>query len=296
MALLPAYQMDKELPVLKVLYRNTHRVQESGLAQNKVLKTVSSTDLLGGASGGELLRHATRAADMQQAERIFAAQVGRSVDDAYNHLLWSVQDDTDVHRFVLAHRSLGLIDIVGQENAHTMLRQCVQYSVCVERGWKKRGSEPPIRRLIPKLIDQYKLLSRKLGTRQPEDSWLDEMARIIHDRDREQATDVVSAALADGMAPEAVGQAIALAANQLVLRQETHEGIGRRTHGVHSSAAANAWRNMVRVANHRNTVVGLLVSANLTRRFRTERLTESEPYPHAAHRQSVKTTDAKRLL
>ncbi len=46
MALLPAYQIAQELPkeqqplpILKVLYRNTHRIQESGWAKNKGSKT-----------------------------------------------------------------------------------------------------------------------------------------------------------------------------------------------------------------------------------------------------------------
>ena len=80
----------------------------------------------------------------------------------------------------------------------------------------------------------------------------------------------MAAALADGIRPEAVGEAISLAANQLVLRDP-----GRRKEqasagkpvgsvhgdsvGVHASDSANAWRNIARVSNPRNTVASLIV-------------------------------------
>ncbi len=70
MALLPAYQMARELPqerrplpVLKVLYRNTHRIQESGLAKKKMLRPISQGDLPDGAQDGKLLLEATRSSN-----------------------------------------------------------------------------------------------------------------------------------------------------------------------------------------------------------------------------------------
>ncbi len=307
MALLPAYQMAQELPtdrralpVLKVLYRNAERIQASGLSKSKRLKAVTPSELPADA-GGEFLRQASRAADMEQAERIFAAQAKQSIEDAYNHLLWSVQDATDVHRFVLAHRTWGLIDVVGQQQAHTMLRQCIRYCVDVES--KMAGAnrpEPAVRQLTPKLLDQYHLLSQPLGTREPEDAWLDEMAHYILDHAPAQSMEAIAGALAEGFSPEAVGQAITLAANQLVLRHDTNENIGRRTHGdspgVHSSDQANAWRSVARVANQRNQVVGLMVAAYCTRDFRSPRTVEVDPYPHHSHREAVEGTDARSLL
>ena len=55
----------------------------------------------------------------------------------------------------------------------------------------------------------------------------------------------IQTALADGISPEVVGEAISLASNMLVLKQGPENW---RTHGdssgVHSSDATNAWRNM----------------------------------------------------
>src|SRR6185436_15151486 len=80
------------------------------------------------------------------------------------------------------------------------------------------------------------------------------------------------AALAEGMSPAAIGEAITLAANQLLLRDQ-----GRRPNeevagkplgsvhgdsiGVHACDSANAWRNMARVSNHRNTCASLILGA-----------------------------------
>ena len=67
MALMPAYQMAAELPaarralpVFKVLYRNTHRMQDVGGRKNEVLHPVVDASLPSGRPAGEVLREATR--------------------------------------------------------------------------------------------------------------------------------------------------------------------------------------------------------------------------------------------
>ena len=304
MALVPALQLAAELPkerqplpVLKVLYRNTHRMQQSGHHEKKMLKTVEPAKLPAGADGGQLLLDATRAGSMDQAEGIFAALVkDRSRQEAYNDLLRIVQDNANVHRFVLAHRAWQLIDVVGKEHAHTILRQCVRYCVDMEPRLAKGGG-PRVRKLVPGLLDQYGLLGKKLGTRKADDVWVAELSQIVFHRNAEQACDAVAAAMAEGMSLEAVGEAISLAANQLVLRQDNRGNSGWRTHGaapgVHSSDALNAWRNMVRVSDQRNAVIGLIVAAYDTGQYRAY---EQGPYPHEKHREAVKTRDAKKLL
>jgi hypothetical protein len=307
MALLPALQMSRELPkdrqplpVLKVLHRNTKRIQESGFLKNKVLKPIARSTAAKSVGGGESLRKATRAGDMQAAENLFAAQMqSGSLKEAYNRLLWSVQDNANVHRFVLAHRAFGLIDVVGPEHAHTMLRQCVRFCVKSEDNRiKRKQPEPPHRRLIPRLLDQYKLLSRKPGKRQPGDQWLEEMSMLIHRSDKDKVLDAVAAALGEGIAPEVVGQAISLGANQLVLRQGVRKDGSHRCHGdspgVHSSDSTNAWRNMARVSDHRNATVGLMIGAYHVAQFQNH--TETEPFPLESHLETIKTTDAGELL
>src|SRR5687767_15474975 len=63
MALAPAYHMARELPedrralpVLKVLYRNTNRIQEHGGRASEVLHTVKPGVLSAGHDPGEALR------------------------------------------------------------------------------------------------------------------------------------------------------------------------------------------------------------------------------------------------
>src|SRR5438132_3064970 len=70
MALHPAYLMARELPkerqplpVLKVLYRNSNRMQETGGRQNEVLKPVKPAPGVSGQPAGEGLRAIARGHD-----------------------------------------------------------------------------------------------------------------------------------------------------------------------------------------------------------------------------------------
>src|SRR6516164_8614796 len=84
MALVPAYEMAQKLPedrrplpVFKVLYRNTGRIQDFGGVKQEVLHPVEAEALPPNRDGGELLREATRRADVNGAERTFAALAKR---------------------------------------------------------------------------------------------------------------------------------------------------------------------------------------------------------------------------
>ena len=316
MALVPALEMSKEmpearraLPVLKVLYRNTTRIQEKGGRKNEVLHPVKAVDLPKEKLTGEALREVTRKADMDAAERTFAAIAQEPPGEAFNHLQFAVEDEVDVHRVVLAWRAYALLDVTGKEQAHTLLRQSVRY--CVEsEQWRlnnKRG-EPPVRAVLPKLLDQYKLLSRPAGDKKAEDKWVEQLAETIWSSSREKAADAAAAALAEGISPEAVGEAISLAANQLVLRDP---GRGRNDNpakpqgschgdsvGVHASDAANAWRNIARVSDQRNTVASLIVGAFHTAGQGSSQggSLNKQPYPWPEHLEKVTTKEASTLL
>ena len=134
MALVPAYQMSRELPdshkalpILKVFFRNTNHIQQSGGHAHEALHPVSPAPLSSGECSGEALRDLVRNRDVQAAERAFAALTEKSVPDAYNDLQYLVQDYIDVHRVVLAWRAWSLLDLAGKENAHTLLRQSVRF-------------------------------------------------------------------------------------------------------------------------------------------------------------------------
>jgi hypothetical protein len=308
MALVPARHMAKELPedraalpVLKVLYRNTASMQASGGRKHEALHAVGEAELPKDRPGGEVLRDATRAADMDRAERTFATLAHTSLGDAYNDLQFSIQDDVDVHRVVLAWRSWAVLDLTGKEHARNLLRQSVRYCVDAE----KNGGNREVRTVLPKLLDQYKLVGRPLGNRKADDAWVAQLADTVYSGARAQAADAVAAALADGMSPEAVGEAISLAANRLVLcdpgrtKQQANAGkpegsVHGASRGVHASDSANAWRNIARVSDARNTVASLIVGA-----FHTAGQTggfNKDPQPLPEQLEKITAKDADGLL
>ncbi len=279
MALAPSLQMSRELPeerrplpVLKVLYRNTNRIQQFGGGQHEVLHPIAAEPLPTDRPAAEVLRDAVRHEDVQGAERVFAAVAQEPVAQAYNDLQYSIQDEIDVHRVVLAWRAWVMLDLVGQEQAHTLLRQSVRFCVDEERNCHRTGRSPEVRTVLPRLLDQYRLVGKPLGTRSADDAWVEHLAGVVYGGNRARAAEAAAAALAEGFSPEAVGEAISLAANRLVLgdpgrkKQQAVPGkpagsIHGASVGVHASDAANAWRNIARVSNARNTVASLIVGA-----------------------------------
>jgi hypothetical protein len=310
MALLPSYQMAQELPkdrqalpVLKVLYRNTRRIQEFGGIKKEVLHPVTPAELPKDRSGGDLLREATRKPDVDAAERTFAALAKGPIGEAYNHLQFTVQDELDVHRVVLAWRAWAVLDLAGKEQAHTLLRQSVRFCCDEEKG--RKGTTPEIRTVLPKLLDQYKLVGKELGKRKAENGWIEKLAETIYGTDRVKAADAVAAALAEGISTEDVGEAISLAANRLVLcdpgRTKAQASEGKpegSTHGasvgVHASDSANAWRNIARVSDQRNTVASLIVGAYHTAGQSSG--LNKEPYPRPEQLEKINAKDADGIL
>jgi hypothetical protein len=313
MALAPSYQMAQEmpkeeqaLPVLKVLHRNARSIQEWGGQAKEALHAVAAAELPKDRPGGKLLREASRKGDMAAAERTFAALAQGPAGEAFNQLQLIVRDDADVHRVVLAWRSWAMLDLAGQEQARTLLRQSVHFCVDWEKFLlRKRLAPPAIRTLLPKLLDQYKLAGRSLGQRKAEAAWIERLAETVYGNDRDRAADAAAAALAEGMSPEDVGEAIALAANRLVLsdpgrsKEEDDEGkpegsVHGDSHGVHASDATNAWRNIARVSNPDNTIAGLIVAAYFTAGWSSGYRKQALPRP--ADLEKIKAKDAAVLL
>ena len=302
MAMLPALEMSgqlasgrRPLPVLKVLYRNSQQIQEVGGASTTKLHALDASEAAEHATQGDLseqIRDACRNVDVGLGENLLAT-VGDSPLEAFNALQLAMQDDLNVHRFVFAHRTYGLVGLLGKEYSYSLLRQCVRFCANHEQNRiDHKRPDSPIRALIPKLLDQYKLAGKKLGKRDPGDAAIDELSQAIYHGPREQA---VASALTEGMAPEVVGEAISLASNLYVLRQGADKW---RTHGdsagVHSSDATNAWRNMARVAESRHAVSGLIVAAYHAG-IQSAPFT-APAYPTDEHRAVVKVSNAAGLL
>ena len=287
MALSPALHMSRELsgaqqalPVFKVLYRNTNRINERGGRANEVLHPVKPASLSEGQPAADTMRDAVRKKNTALAEGTLAALAQRSPDDAFNSLLHAVQENQEVHRVVLPYRAWDLLDVVGREHAATLLRQSVRYCVRAESGRRPAWDQPAA--LLARMLEQHKLLDRTPGTKTAEDAWVDQLSQTIFKSTQAQAAEAVAAALAEGFAPAVIGEAISLAANQLVLRDHgrtpREESVGKpvgSVHGdsigVHACDSANAWRNMARVSNTRNTFACLILGAHQVAHDRIER-------------------------
>jgi hypothetical protein len=316
MALAPALHMASELPqglqplpVFKVLYRNTNRIQEKGGRKDEVLHVVKPGTLRKDESGAEMLRDAVHNKNVSDAEQTFAVLAKTSPDAALNGLLEEVQENTEVHRVVLPYRAWDLLGLIGKDQAHTLLRQSVRYCVKAE-SWPRPANWDEPRSLLPKLLDQHGLLGRTLGTREVDDKWVADLSETLFRSSPQQAAEAAAASLAEGIVPSAIGEAISLAANQLVLRDRGRsprdESPGKppgSVHGdsigVHASDSANAWRNLARVSNTRNTFACLILGAYQVALDRTNRggdFANWDPLPFKANLDQVKSAEPQALL
>jgi hypothetical protein len=316
MALAPAFEMSRELPVerqalpvFKVLYRNSQRMQEKGGRTAEVLHTVRPAELTSNRAGGEVLLNAVRRKDKEVAERTFAALAGQSTTEAFEQLLVAVQDAQEVHRVVLPYRAYALLDIVGREHAHTLLRQSVRY--CVDNESPKYSAHyAGSRALLPKLFDRFGLAGRTPGNRSMDDAQLEELSQTIFRSSADQSAEAVAAALAEGFSPDTIGEAISLAANQLILRDAGRPAnaaqpgkpagsVHGASIGVHGCDAANAWRNMARIAGPRNKFACLILAAYQVALDRTDPGVDFvgwQPRPWAEHMRTVTVSDPADLL
>jgi hypothetical protein len=144
-----------------------------------------------------------------------------------------------------------------------------------------------------------------LGNKNLTDAELLRLADAIYGSSRQQAAEAVAAALAEGIAPAAIGEAMSLAANQLVLhdpgRKPEHASAGKPpggvhgdSVGVHASDAANAWRNIAAVGLPRQTAAALIVGAYHTA-GQTPQVGNS-PYVSPEQLDSVRETNPTSLL
>jgi len=312
MALAPALHMARELPetlqalpVFKVLYRNTNRIQEKGGRKEEVLHKIADAS----TRANEALREAVHRKDVNAAENAFAGLAQAGPDEALNELLHTVQEQTEVHRVVMPYRAWDLLDLIGKEHAHTLLRQSVHYCIKAET-WPRGGNANEPRTLLPKLLEQHKLLDREPGTRKGEDAFIDQLSQTIFKSTPEQAAEAAAGALAEGFAPSDIGEAVSLAANQLILRDlgrtPREEVAGKpvgSVHGdsigVHACDSACAWRNLARVSNARNTFSCLILGAYQVALDRTARggdFLHWDPLPVSRHVELITSTDPEPLL
>lgn len=272
MAMAPALDMahrmpqgQQPLPIIKVLYRNAARMQETGGAATEALRPIHAQAAL-----STTLRESVHARDVIQAEQVLAQRAAESPQAAYSELLDTVEENADVHRVVLASRVWDMLELVGQRHAETMLRQSVRYCIDNETWRSQRPTHPPT--LLPRLLDQYRLLDpAATRTRHGDDRWIETFHETIFRSTPEAAAEAVAAALAEGFALTDVFEAIALATNQLVLRDAGRTGrqvqpnkpegsVHGDSIGVHASDSSHAWRRIAMAAGGRHAVCAAILA------------------------------------
>lgn len=314
MALGPALNMSKSLPererplpVLKVLYRNTGQIQKKGGHSGEKLRSVEPISGGKGATAEQILQ-AVKGGNGKKAEQLLTAMVGQDVEEAFNALLLSVQESTDVHRTVLPYRAWELIDVVGKEHASTLLRQSLRYCINAERSrspkWDEQG------KVLASLLDEHSLLEKEPGTKEVNDVLLESLSETVFSGSPKEAASVVAGALGEGFKPKEIGEAISLAANQLVLRDhgripewEIPGKVVGSVHGdsigVHASDSANAWRNLASVSSGRNGYACLILGAWQVAKDRANRggdFLNWNPIPGSRFIKGVKETSPGELI
>lgn len=314
MALGPAWHMAQELPeseqvvpVFKVLYRNASRIRDTGGHAKEVLQAIVP---LSGASeiSGPALREASRKLETGRAEQMLASLQQQSDLEAFDALLTEVEDETEVHRVALPYRAWDLMGIIGRDHALTFLRQSLRYCIKAE----PKGSRTT-REVLSKVFDQFQLEGRTPGDRVPDDAWVDSMWRTLLSSEPAAASEAAAAALADGIAPGAITEAAAVAANQILLRDvgrpEKYSSSNKPPGSVHGDSiglhccdAVNAWRNIARVANGRNQFAAAILAAYQVSRDRIlpgtngERFIDRDPLPRPDDVQRIDSRDPVQLI
>jgi hypothetical protein len=247
------------------------------------------------------MREATRAQKLAQAERIFASLPG-TPEQTYDDVQLLIQDDLNVHRVVLAWRAWEVLDFVGKDHARDMLRQTVRF--CSDPRHTNPGAHP-IRTVLPRLLETHKLLAARPGPKKVDDGWVEKLAKTVYADRQETAAEAVAAALADGVDPDAVSEAISLAGTLLVLGDpgrpkqwaspnKPEGSVHGDSVGVHASDAANGWRHIARVASARNTFASLIAAAYHTAGQAARQM--SQPYPLAEDVEKVEPKDGAKLI
>lgn len=272
MALCPSYAMgmalperERPLPVLKVLYRISQHVHGARCTREDHLAPVTPA-ALGDGPASVQLRDAARTKVTADAEKVYAAVRG-TPEALFDDVQMMMQDDLNVHRVVLTWRAWEVLDFTGRDHARDMLRQTVRF--CADPRMK---NVHPIRRVLPELLDKHKLLTARPGAKRLDDAAVERLAAVVYRQPQAKAAEEVAALLADGVAPDSVSEAIAVAATMLVLGDpgrpkewaSANKPVGSvhgDSVGVHASDAANAWRHVAAASSARNTFASLVASA-----------------------------------
>lgn len=312
MALGPALRMStmmpkgsEALPVFKVLYRNSNRIQEFGGRKSETLHQLAASTPVTDLRVAEF-QQAVRSRDTNSAEKMLSAVVSGSARNGLDALIPVVQDYPEVHRTVLPYRAWDMQEIVGPQHALTLLRQSLRY--CVKAQPHEKAEQSETGKMLVELIDEYRLAGRDPGTRAADDKFVQELSHTFATASPIDAARAAASALSEGFQAGVVGEAISLAASLLVLRDRGRlpqwedrlkpaGSVHGDSVGVHASDSANAWRNLARVSTGRNVYACLIIGAWQVARDRDVpgNLLES-PLPAKYHLDRLSDLDSDSLL
>lgn len=276
MALGPALRMSQmmpagaeALPVFKVLYRNSSRIQEFGGRESETLHRLSASTPVSEPTEAAF-HHAVRSRDTNHAEQMLSAIVSGSAQSGLDALLPVVQDYPEVHRTVLPYRAWDMQEIVGTQHALTLLRQSLRY--CVKAQPREQAEQSETGKMLVALLDEYQLAGKAPGTRTAEDEFVQALSHTFATASPIDSARAAASALAEGFQPGVIGEAISLAASLLVLRDRGRlpqwedrlkpaGSVHGDSVGVHASDSANAWRNLARVSTGQNVFACLIIGA-----------------------------------
>ena len=203
MALVPAYQMSRELPesqkalpVLKVLYRNTNHIQQMGGQSHEALHPVAPAQLSAGQCGGEALREATRRRDVEGAERTFAALTEKS---ARRGVQRPAVPGPGLRRRPPGGPGLAGLGLArpGRQGARPHAASPIG-ALLLRRG-EATPRTTPLRDLLPELLETRACSSESPKEREATTSGSKSLSQTIYASSRQQAAEAVAEALRRGI-------------------------------------------------------------------------------------------------
>jgi hypothetical protein len=199
--------------------------------------------------------------------------------------------------------------LVGEEHAAVLLRQSLRYCLNAESSRRAEWEEPG--RVLTVAIEKYGLLARESGAKEAEDAFVEELSQIFFASSPAESAEAAAAALAAGYRPEVIGEALSLAANQIVMRDPGRipewEFPGKPTGsvhgdsvGVHASDAVHAWRHLAKAGTGKHAHACLILGAWQVARDRGsypgDALLKARPAPSVRQVSSITESDEASLL
>ena len=310
MALLPSLAMARRLPkdeaalpVLKVLHRNTARIQQQGGRKKEVLRTVKTPETSDPKAAAAMLT-AGRTGDFPGAETALADLTRQDKLQAFHSLQPLVRDNVDVHQVVLAWRAWDMLRVAGKDTAYVLMRSALRQCIDRDNARRARGrAEQSLRKLLPALMDEHGLTKTTGGTSTLESKDFEALVDIVFKGGRDVAAKAVAAALAKGVSSDQIGEVISTAGVNLLLhdRGSKHEQpkkpvgtVHGASVGVHAADAADAWRGIASVTSSAEANASLIAGAWHTA-GQGGRVDTDKPF-HVAAREEAAKVAADKIL